>query len=588
LRYPAGNVIFETDNFNMNKSKNILLTLFLAAVCIAVILLARTNSSGRNITILNPFNDALFPAEFPAPAFEWRSQLQDPSPWEVTLSVRKNDYSITDITDKTIWRPEEPAWDSIKKLSENGKIFFRVRKHGNGGRGKQVVFRISPDSVGAPVLYRQMPIPFVLAERELESMNYMLIDPGSPSPPHIAMKGFPVCGNCHSFSDDGKLLGLDLDAGRRDKGGYFLTAISDTVVFDSDNFMSWSKHEKRSTFGLFSKISPDGRYVVTTLKDRVVAENPPLNSAENFAYSQLFFPVNGHLAIYDRELKTLNDLPGANLEEFVQSNAFWTPDGKSIVFSRAKALPRGDNVYEITVSDREVLDSFVSGKKPFRYDICIIPFNNGKGGTAVPVKGASGNGKSNYFPTVSPDGKWIIYCQANSFMNLMPDSRLYIVPLKGGTPRLLDCNMYAMNSWHSWSPNGKWIIFSSKGLNIYTDLFLSHIDKKGNASIPVLVDRAREYQRVCNYPEFINRNPKNKFSMKYDYVELAHIRYALRDKDPEKARQLFYRLIKQDPFMFSEDYSELSGFLYRMGLKEEAVKYAEIAAKSLKSNIEAD
>jgi len=51
---------------------------------------------------------------------------------------------------------------------------------------------------------------------------------------------------------------------------------------------------------------------------------------------------------------------------------------------------------------------------------------------------------------------------------------------------------------------------------------------------------------------------------------------------------LFYRLIKQDPFMFSEDYSELSGFLYRMGLKEEAVKYAEIAAKSLKSNIEAD
>ena len=191
-------------------------------------------------------------------------------------------------------------------------------------------------------------------------------------------------------------------------------------------------------------------------------------------------------------------------------------------------------------------------------------------------------------PQVSPDGKWIIYCQAENFMNLMPDSRLYIVPVKGGTPRLLDCNLYAMNSWHAWSPNGKWIVFSSKGLSIFTDLFLAHIDEKGNASLPVLIDRAREYERVCNYPEFINRDPRNKFSMKYDYVELAHIKYALRDNDVEKAKQLFYKLIRQDPFMFSEDYSVLSGFLYRMDMKEEAMKYAELAGQSPKSNIAAD
>lgn len=572
----------------MNKSKNILSIIFLIAVCVFIVFLATKNRSDREITILNPFNDALFPAEFPAPAFEWRSQVKDSSAWEVSIYTGKNDYKITDVTRKTIWRPEESAWDSIKMLSDNGKIYFRVKKSGKEERGKQVVFRISPDSVGAPILYRQMPIPFALAERELGSMNYMLIDPGSSDPPHFAMKGFPVCGNCHSITADGNHMGLDLDAGRRDKGGYFLTTIRDTVEFTPDNFMSWSKLEKRSTFGLFSKISPDGRFVVTTVKDRVVAENPPLNSAESFAYSQLFFPVNGHLAIYDRELKTLSELQGANLDEYVQSNAFWTPDGKSIVFSRAPALPREKNTYEITVTDREVLDSFVSRKKPFRYDICIIPFNEGKGGTAIPVKGASDNGRSNYFPTVSPDGKWIIYCQAENFMNLMPDSRLYIVPVKGGTPRLLDCNLYAMNSWHAWSPNGKWIVFSSKGLSIFTDLFLAHINEKGKASIPVLIDRAREYERVCNYPEFINRDPKDKFSMKYDYVELAHIKYALRDNDVEKAKQLFYKLIKQDPFMFSEDYSVLSGFLYRMDMKEEAMKYAELASQSPKSNIAAD
>jgi hypothetical protein len=49
-----------------------------------------------------------------------------------------------------------------------------------------------------------MPIPFVLAEKFLDSMNYSLINIGSNEPPHVAMKGFAVCGNCHSFSNNGK------------------------------------------------------------------------------------------------------------------------------------------------------------------------------------------------------------------------------------------------------------------------------------------------------------------------------------------------------------------------------------------------
>jgi Tol biopolymer transport system component len=46
----------------------------------------------------------------------------------------------------------------------------------------------------------------------------------------------------------------------------------------------------------------------------------------------------------------------------------------------------------------------------------IISFNNGKGGKAMPIEGASNNGLSNYFPRVSPDGKWLLFCQAESFM----------------------------------------------------------------------------------------------------------------------------------------------------------------------------
>jgi hypothetical protein len=88
-----------------------------------------------------------------------------------------------------------------------------------------------------------MPIPFLLAEKNLDSINFVLIDFGSKQSPHIAMRGFPVCGNCHSLSNDGKKLGLDLDAGLRDKGGYFITRVEDTVLFNIDNYNSWSKME---------------------------------------------------------------------------------------------------------------------------------------------------------------------------------------------------------------------------------------------------------------------------------------------------------------------------------------------------------
>ena len=442
------------------------------------------------------------------------------------------------------------------------------------------------DSVGAPVLFRQMPIPFLLAEKNLDSMNFVLIDFGSKQSPHIAMRGFPVCGNCHSLSNDGKKLGLDLDAGLRDKGGYFITRVEDTVLFNIENYNSWSKMEKRRTFGLFSKLSPDGRYIVTTIKDRVVIKNFPLGGTlEELKYSQLFFPVNGHLAIYDIQNKTLKELPGADLEEYVQSNAIWSPDGKNIIFCRAEALPREGKMHEIDIKDDSLIDMYVRREKKVKYDLYTIPFNDGNGGKAEPVKGASGNGMSNYFPAVSPDGRWIVYCQAESFMLLQPDSRLHIVPMEGGRSRKLKANFKSMNSWHAWSPNSKWLVFVSKVYGPYTDLFLTHIDDKGNSSVPVLVEKARVPYTVVNYPEFVNSRPDKKFVMQYDFVEIAHIFRAAKAGNYEQAKELYYKFEKQDPFLFKQDCEDVALMLRIIGLPEEAEKYDELAKVTIDTEV---
>ncbi len=568
----------------MKKLKIIIPILVVLILSIIAWIFIRKGNPESEIKISQPFADALFPPEFPAPEFEWWGQMRDTSSYDIALFTRNKKYAIHATTNQPHWVPDETAWDSIKMLSGFEKIYFTVKRTGDN-KTASVNFRISRDSVGAPILYRQMPIPFLIAEKQLDSMNFMLINVGSKQKPHTAMRGFPVCGNCHSFTADGNTIGLDLDAGLRDKGGYFVSKIKDTILFDLENYRSWSKLEKRRTFGLFSKLSPDGRYIVTTVKDRVIIKNFPFPPVENISYSQLFFPVNGHLAIYDRQTKTFKELPGANLEEYVQTNAVWTPDGKNIIFSRAEALPRSEDIYEIDVKDEELVNQYVERKKSLKYDLYVIPFNNGEGGVAKPIEGASSNGKSNYFPAVSPDGKWLIYCQAENFMLLMPDSRLYIIPVSGGKPRRLACNFNSMNSWHSWSPNSKWIVYVSKIFGPHTDMFLSHIDPKGNASIPVLVEKARAPYRVVNYPEFVNRKPGDTFVMNYDFVELAHINRAIKSGDIEKAKQLYHKLEKQQLFFFKEDCEDMSYMLNLMGLPDEAKKYDELAEHTVNSSV---
>jgi Flp pilus assembly protein TadD len=60
-----------------------------------------------------------------------------------------------------------------------------------------------------------------------------------------------------------------------------------------------------------------------------------------------------------------------------------------------------------------------------------------------------------------------------------------------------------MNSWHSWSSNGRWLVFSSKANTAYTQLFLTHIDEDGQSTPPVVLERFTGADRAANIPEFV-------------------------------------------------------------------------------------
>jgi hypothetical protein len=73
--------------------------------------------------------------------------------------------------------------------------------------------------------------------------------------------------------------------------------------------------------------------------------------------------------------------------------------------------------------------------------------------------------------------------------------------------------------------------------------------------------------------------------MEYDYVELAHVKRALKSGDIEKAKSLFRRLESQNPFFFTEDCLELSEMLKKMGLTEDSERYAEKAKHTVNADI---
>ena len=64
--------------------------------------------------------------------------------------------------------------------------------------------------------------------------------------------------------------------------------------------------------------------------------------------------------------------------------------------------------------------------------------------------------------------------------------------------------MAPMNSWHSWSPNSRWVVFSSKTRGPYTRMYLTHIDEHGKDSPAILIDNVAAANRAVNFPEFVN------------------------------------------------------------------------------------
>jgi len=509
----------------------ILLTL---ALVLPVVLSAGT----PGLAIDYPAEGSLFPPDIAAPTFLWRDTTKA-STWRIDVSfasgrpplrlisngphvrVGEIDRDCISTTNELptvdprqrAWKPAAAMWELIKSRSKTAPATITLTGLDQGHAVSKAAVRIrtSTDPVGAPIFYRDVPLMPTetekgvikpLAPYAVRLVNWRLRDV-SEARSRIVMQGLPVCANCHSFSRDGKFMGMDLDGLHNNKGRYFLAEVKPETNVRTGDVIQWASAQGRLEnsirVGFMSQISPAGDAVVTTIDTPGSrSSNYYVANFTDYRFLQVFFPTRGILAWYSRGAGILQPLPGAGDPAYVQFGAVWSPDGKYLVFARARAQdpdPPGRPPAKFANDPDE---------PQIRYDLCRIPFNNGRGGRAEPIAGASANGMSNTFPKLSPDGRWLVFVQARNGQLMRPDSQLYIVPAAGGQARRMRCNTPRMNSWHSFSPNGRWLVFSSKARSPYTQMYLTHIDADGNDTPPILIENSTAANRAVNLPEFVN------------------------------------------------------------------------------------
>jgi hypothetical protein len=90
------------------------------------------------------------------------------------------------------------------------------------------------------------------------------------------------------------------------------------------------------------------------------------------------------------------------------------------------------------------------------------------------------------------------------------DADLWTIDLKTGEARNMEeINSPDVESYHSWSSNGRWVVFSSRRYDgNFTRPFFAHIDKDGRGTKPFELpcadpDYHRQFMRSYNVPEFM-------------------------------------------------------------------------------------
>lgn len=183
----------------------------------------------------------------------------------------------------------------------------------------------------------------------------------------------------------------------------------------------------------------------------------------------------------------------------------WSPDGKTLYYVSA-------HLEHEFGTDRQ--GYIASNYKKFHYNLYRKPFNPDTRfwGKSEMIINADSLNRSITLPRISPDGRYLLFTMGEYgiFHIWHKDADLYLMDLNNNSFRsLTEINSNDVESYHSWSSNGKWIIFSTRRDDGgYTRLYISHFNENGTFSKPFILPQkdpefSGRFLSSYNIPEFM-------------------------------------------------------------------------------------
>jgi hypothetical protein len=291
------------------------------------------------------------------------------------------------------------------------------------------------------------------------------------------------CMNCHSFCMQNPRLMLF----------HTRATYPGTLLIDGDRIEKLNTRTPQTLSALvYPSWHPSGKYVAFSVNDTQQGfhHNDP-NRVEVFDNAS-------DVVVYDTERHEIVTAPPLFSADAFETFPTFSPDGTRLYFCTAPA--------------RAAVDASFAEVK---YSLCSVSFDPAtrRFGTAVDtLYQAVEGGKSASFPRVSPDGKYLLYTLSGygNFSIWHRDADLYMLDLADGASRPLEAlNSDDVESYHSWSSNSRWVVFSSRRIDgLYTRPFIAYIDSTGTAAKPFLLpqedtDFYHRLMKSYNIPEFI-------------------------------------------------------------------------------------
>lgn len=374
----------------------------------------------------------------------------------------------------------EKAWHRLLEENEGGRIHVELQLKGKDFCNEYRFFIDVRDSID-PFMTCRLIEPSYQTSSLLQTIEFDLRHSTQRLLFDNRLQVFG-CENCHTFAQgDGGYLIYHV---RFNRTGTFIVR-HDTVLRVN------LKSERFPQGGVYPAWHPGKKMIAFGTS----AAYPFVHSKDIVRRTEVYDSM-GDIIVYDIDRNRIFTDRRISSAEVEETFPWWSPDGKYLY------LCQSPNPL------RDSAEDDVDYSRKIKYNLIRIAFDEKTQtfGQIDTLVDAAVTRQTVSFPRISPDNRFLAFCLSDhgTFPIRHPESDLYLIDLQNpnglsdsawipaskhyAMKRMEHINSQFTESYHTWSSNSRWLMFSSKREdNLYSRPYFTYVDTTGSSTKPFML-----------------------------------------------------------------------------------------------------